>query len=135
MRSLLLALALLLAIAAPAAADTPAASPFSFSFSGADPCTGADMTITFSGTTFRHEHENGNTYHASVAITTTSGYVGRGVEVSVDHERIFVINHVLTKSDGDRMFAHVYIAVNDDGSLRADRARVECIGRSATVSI
>jgi hypothetical protein len=133
MRSLLLGLALTLAfaIAAPAAANAPAASPFSFSFSGADPCTGADMTIEFSGTTFRHDHENGNTYHAKVAITTTSGYVGRGVEISVDHERIFVINHVLAKPNGDRMSAHVYIALNDDGSLRAGRTHVECVGRSA----
>jgi hypothetical protein len=118
-------------VAAPAAADAPAASPFSFSFDFVDPCTGDDMTVTFSGTTYRHDHAERATYHADVTVTTSSGYEGHGIEASVDHERIFIINHVIASPDGRRYGAHLVTVIDQQGTLSVDRALIECIGASA----
>ena len=67
-----------------------------------------------------------------VTITTSSGYIGHGVEVSVDHERIFVINHVLVRDQmADRARAHGRHRLGrQTGDFRVERFRLECIGRN-----
>lgn len=128
----LLALVLGLAVAAPAAADPPTAFPLHEVFVDVDPCTGLDHTVEVTGTFFRHSHANGNTYHAPRTITTSSGYVGHGVEVSVDHERIFVINDVLANPNGNRLRAHLVLVRDADFTMiRVEQFRLECIGRNA----
>ena len=74
----------------------------------------------------RHLHA----YHADATITTSSGYVGHGVEVSVDHEQILLLNHVLAHPNGNRIRAKI-VLVWDAGFtvLRVERFRLECIGR------
>ena len=131
MKPLLLALALALALAAPAAADAPTEFPLHDLFVDVDPCTGLEHTIEVTGTFFRHNHAGGNTYHADRTITTSSGYVGHGVEVSVDHERILVLNDVLARANGDRARAHLVIVLDADWNVRVERFRLECIGRNA----
>ncbi len=127
----LLALVVGLIAAAPAAADAPTEFPLHDVFVDVDPCTGRDHTVEIFGTQYRHSH-GGNTYHADRTIITSSGYVGHGIEVSVDHERIFVINDVLTRADGDRARAHVVIVWDADfTTVRVERFRLECIGRNA----
>lgn len=128
----LLVLAVGLIAAAPAAADPPTEFPLHDVFVDVDPCTGLDHTVEITGTFFRHQHANGNTYHASRTITTSSGYVGHGVEVSVDHERIFVLNDVLANPNGNRIRAKVVVVRNADfTTVRVERFRLECIGRNA----
>ena len=118
--------------AAPVAADAPTELPLHDLFVDVDPCTGLEHTIEVTGTFFRHNHTGGNTYHATRTISTSSGYVGHGVEVSIEHERIFVINDMLAKPNGDRIRAHV-VVVWDTAftAVRVERVRVECIGRNA----
>jgi lysophospholipase L1-like esterase len=128
----LLALAVGLIAAAPAAADEPTEFPLHDVFVDVDPCTGLDHTVEITGTFFRHHHANGNTYHATRTITTSSGYVGHGVEVSVDHERIFALNDVLANPNGNRIRAKVVVVRDADfTTVRVERFRLECIGRAA----
>ncbi len=132
MKSLLVALAFTLALAAPAAADAPAELPLHDLFVDVDPCTALDHTVEITGTFFRHHHANGNTYHATRTITTSSGYVGHGVEVSVDHERIFVLNDVLANPNGNRARAKIIVVSDSDfTTVRVERFRLECIGQNA----
>ena len=129
--SLTLALLAGLMAAAPAAADAPTPFPLHDSFVDVDPCTGLEHTVEVTGTFFRHSHTGGNTYHAERTITTSSGYLGRGVEVSVDHERIFVLNDVLARANGDRIRAHLVVVRDADWNARVERFRLVCIGRNA----
>ena len=132
MRPLLLALALALVLAAPAAADAPIALPLHDLFVDVDPCTGLEHTVEVTGTFYRHSHANGNTYHADATITTSSGYLGHGVEVSVDHERILILNHMLTNPNGNRIRAKIVIVWNADFTTqRVESFRLDCIGRNA----
>jgi hypothetical protein len=132
MKPLLLLLALTLTFAATAAADAPTPFPLHDHFVDVDPCTGLEHTVDVTGTFFRHNHANGNTYHADATITTSSGYVGHGVEVSVDHERILVLNHLLAQPNGNRIRAKIVLVWDADfTALRVERFRLECVGRNA----
>lgn len=132
MKSLLLAITVALVVAAPAAADAPTEFPLHDHFVDVDPCTGLEHTVDVTGAFYRHFHANGNTYHADATITTSSGYVGHGVEVSVDHERILVLNHVLANPNGNRILAKVVVVWDSDfTTARVERFRLECVGRNA----
>jgi hypothetical protein len=132
MKHILVLLLLGLAVAAPASADAPTELPLHDVFVDVDPCTGLEHTVEVTGTFFRHNHANGSTYRAPRTITTSSGYVGPGVEVSVDHERIFTLNDVLANPNGNRIRAHVVVVRDADFTMvRVERFRLECIGRNA----
>lgn len=132
MKALLLTLVLLTGVTfAPAASgDAPTESPLLDVFVDVDPCTGLEHVVTISGTFFRHSHAAGATYHAERSVTTSAGYVGRGIEISVDHERIVVINDVLSNPSGDRVRAHVVVVLEADRTARVDQFRLTCIGRN-----
>jgi nucleoside-specific outer membrane channel protein Tsx len=131
-KSIVLVLVLALAVAAPALADAPTEFPLHDVFVDVDPCTGLDHTVDISGTFFRHSHANGNTYHATRTITTSSGYIGHGVEVSVNHEQILVLNDILVNPNGNRARAKIVIVWDADfTTARVERFRLECIGRNA----
>src|SRR5918995_226022 len=85
-----------LAFSAPAFADRPTELPVLGTFTGVNACTGLEETVTASGTIFRHFHGDQESHLFPQTITTSSGFVGRATEVGVLHERIFVVNVMLT---------------------------------------
>ena len=134
MKPLLIALTLALALVSPAAADAPTEFLLHDHFVDVDPCTGLEHTVDVAGTFYRHFHANGNTYHADATITTSSGYLGHGVEVSVDHEQILVLNHVLANPNSNRIRARLVLVWDANFTvLRVERFRLECIGANARV--
>jgi hypothetical protein len=74
-------------------------------------------------------HGDQTFYHAEQTITTSSGFVGRGTEVGVLHDRIFVVNDVLTNPDsGERMTAHLVLVLDASGEMRVLRFALTCLG-------
>jgi hypothetical protein len=128
--SLLLALAAAaLAFSAPALADRPTEVPVLDVFTDINPCTGLEHTITVSGTIFRHFHGVQESHHFLHTITTSSGFVGRGTEVSVLHERTFVVNGMLTNdATGERIRAHLVGIHDASGEVRVFKGALECLG-------
>jgi hypothetical protein len=118
-----------LAFSAPAVADRPSEQPLFEVFTGINPCTGLEDTITVTGTFFRHFHGDQELYHLTRTITTSSGFVGRGTEVGILHDRIFVINDLLTNdTTGERISVH-FVGIHDaSGEFRVFRFASECLG-------
>jgi len=118
-----------LAFSAPAFADRPTEVPVFEVFTDVNPCTGLEHTITVSGTIFRHFHGDQENHHFAHTITTSSGFVGRGTEVGILHERIFVVNDLLTNdTTGERISVH-FVGIHDAaGEFRVFRFASECLG-------
>ena len=128
----LLALVVGLIAAAPAAADAPTQFPLHDVFVDVDPCTGARPHGLRSSAPSTATATAATPTTRDRTVITSSGYVGHGIEVSVDHERIFVINDVLTRADGDRARAHVVIVWDADfTTVRVERFGSKYIGRNA----
>ena len=118
-----------LAFSAPAVADGPSEQPLFEVFTGINPCTGLEHTITVTGTFFRHFHGDQELYHLARTITTSSGFFGRGTEVGILHDRIFVVNDLLTNdATGERMRVHLVGIHDASGEFRFFRAAIECLG-------
>lgn len=63
-------------------------------------------------------------------ITTTSGYVGRGVETEIVNGQMFeiVARHMLVNPDGNRIQARVTLQVDlRTGDVRKDEADLRCV--------
>jgi len=128
--SVLLALAAAaLAFSAPALADRPTEVPVLDVFTDINPCTGLEHTITVSGTIFRHFHGDQENHHFAQMITTSSGFVGRGTEVGILHERIFVVNVMLTNdATGERIRGQLVGIHDASGDVRIFKGALECLG-------
>jgi hypothetical protein len=118
-----------LALSAPAFADRPTEVPVFEVFTGVNPCTGLEHMVTVSGTIFRHFHGDQENHHFARTVTTSDGFVGRGTEVGILHERIFVINDLLTNdTTGERISVH-FVGIHDaSGEFRVFRFASECLG-------
>jgi hypothetical protein len=121
--------AVTLAFSAPAFADRPTEVPHFEVFTAVNPCTGLEETVTVSGTFLSHFHGDQENHHFARTVTTSSGFVGRGTEVGILHERIFVINDLLTNdTTGERMSVH-FLGIHDaSGEFRVFRFTSECLG-------
>ena len=118
-----------LAFSAPAFADRPTEVPLFEVFTDVNPCTGLEHTVTVSGTLFRHFHGDQENHHFAPTITTSSGFVGRGTEVGILHERIFVVNGMLTNdATGERIRAHLVGIHDASGDVRIFKGALECLG-------
>jgi hypothetical protein len=118
-----------LAFSAPAFADRPTEVPVLEVFRDVNPCTGLEHTITVSGTILRHFHGDQENHHFAQTITTSSGFVGRGTEVGILHERIFVVNVMLTNNaTGERIRAQLVGIHDASGDIRVFQGALECLG-------
>jgi len=117
-----------LAATAPAAAAGPAAYPFSETFVDINPCTGEPHTVTFSGTFFEFDRGNGIEYRIDKVVTTSSGFVGGGTEITT--AGVFKVADVLVNADGERMLAIITVVVDPSGTVRVERLGLVCRGRA-----
>jgi hypothetical protein len=118
-----------LAFGGTAAADRPVEQPLHEVFVDVNPCTGLEHTVTVVGTFFRHDHGGQNLYRLERTVTTSSGFSGRGVEVGVQHDRIVVVDDVLTNDvTGERIKAHLVLVEDAAGAVRVFRFELRCLG-------
>jgi hypothetical protein len=123
---LAVATAAMFAGALPAVADPPPSTTFTESFVDINPCSGLLHTVTITVTVYFPVPEH--TAHAKHLITTSSGFIGRGVEVGQFDDAHFIINDMLVNPQtGERIRAqfHVTGAPSDP---RITRNEVECVG-------
>jgi hypothetical protein len=112
---------------AAAAGESPTAFPFQETFVGVNCCTGLDETVTVTGTFFVYERGvHGLSHRLDRTITTSSGFTGHGTEISVDHDRIFLIHDVLTNDAGQHMFAQFVMVQDAQGTVRVERFELRC---------
>jgi len=112
-----------------AGADTPSAFPFEETFVDVNPCTGLDHTITVTGTLYVYDRGlHGLHDRLDRTVSTSSGFSGHGTEISVDHERIFVVHDLLTNESGEHELASLVIVRGPDGTVRVDRFELSCVG-------
>jgi hypothetical protein len=113
-----------LAFAAPAAADRPQQFPIFDQFPDVNPCTGEDMTVTFTGTFYVHEHGSRVVVRGQRTITTSDGFVGHGTDNFVDNGQVLMFRQtdIMTNaSSGERFRARGVFVLN----LRTDTVRVD----------
>jgi hypothetical protein len=112
-----------LAFAAPAAADRPQQFPIFDQFPDVNPCTGEDMTVTFTGTFYVHEHGSRVVVRGDRTITTSDGFVGHGTDSFVDNGQVLMFRQtdIMANASGDRFRARGVFVLN----LRTDTVRVE----------
>ena len=111
-----------------AAADPPEAFPVTDSFVDVNPCTGELHTVTVTGTFYVFERGQGISHNFDHTVTTSSGFAGAGIEVSIDHDRIFTIRDVLTNPDtGQKILAHLVLVHDASGTLRVEIFNLRCI--------
>jgi hypothetical protein len=112
---------------AAAAGEAPVAFPFEQTFVDVNPCTGLDHTITVTGTFFVYERGvNGISHRLDRTITTSSGFTGHGEEISIDHDRIFLIHDILTNSAGEHILADLVFVQDPQGTPRVERFDLRC---------
>jgi hypothetical protein len=112
-----------LAFVAPAAADRPQQFPIFDQFPDVNPCTGEDMTVTFTGTFYVHEHGSRQVVRGARTITTSDGFVGHGTDSFVDNGQVLMFRQtdIMANASGDRFRARGVFVLN----LRSDTVRVE----------
>jgi hypothetical protein len=123
--------AVALAFAVPAAADPPTVVQWKVEFPDVNPCTGDLHTVTIAGTTSVHDHDGRIVAYSERTITTSSGFVGRGTDTSVDNGQVFVFRHldILTNASGDRMTARVVFVLDvSTGTARVEKFELTCLG-------
>ena len=135
MRFLLVLLALAgatLSGALSAAADPPTVRHFEDVFVDVDPCTGLDHTVTIDVTAY--DVVPGHTDRATHTITTSDGFVGRGEEVGVFDDNIFVLNDTLVNpATGQRAHAQLVVIANPATlELQVFRQTLTCIPAGQT---
>jgi hypothetical protein len=120
-----------LAFAAPAAADRPMQFPIFDVFPDVNPCTGEDMTVTFVGTAFVHEHGSRIVVYTRRTITTSDGFSGRGTDTFVDNGQVVMFRQtdVLANSSGDRFLAQgVFVLDLSTDTVRVEDFELTCLG-------
>jgi hypothetical protein len=128
-RLLILASAAVLTVFVPTAvADPPDTFPLNFSFVDVNPCTGELHTVTVTGTFYVFERGQGISHNFDHTITTSSGFAGAGIEVSIDHDRIFHIRDVLSNPvTGQKILAHLLVVHDGSGTVRVESFTLTCI--------
>ena len=122
---------LALAFVAPAAADRPQAFPIFDRFPDVNPCTGEDMTVTFTGTFFVHEHGSRVVVRGDRTITTSDGFVGHGTDTFVDNGQVVVFRQtdIMRNASGDKFRARGLFVLNlRTDTVRVDRFSLTCLG-------
>jgi hypothetical protein len=118
----------------PAAADPPETFESSYSLVEPDPCApGTLMTVFFELEGAIHDHDNNRVERGRIAITSSTGYVGRDVFTAVFTPNTFSVSEqsmVANPDTGDRFKVHIVI-VENQGGLRVERASFTCIGRGS----
>jgi hypothetical protein len=120
-----------LAFAVPAAADAPTEFPILDVFPDVNPCTGDDMTVTFVGTAFVHEHGSRIVVRAERTITTSDGFVGHGTDSFVDNGQVLVFRQtdIMTNASGDRFRARgVFVLDISTETVRIESFELTCLG-------
>jgi hypothetical protein len=129
-RFALLALAAILALClfpAAAAGEAPTSFPFQETFVDVNPCTGLDHNVTVTGTLFVYERGvHGLSHRLDRTITTSSGFTGHGTEISIDHDRIFVVRDVLANDADEHLLAQLVFVQDAKGTLRVERFNSRC---------
>jgi hypothetical protein len=118
-------------LAAPTLANAPTVTETTFTFDDVDPCTGAIHTVTFQTTERRHEHDGRVVVHFADTITTTAGYVGRGIVAEVGNGQVFkfVLRHMLGNPNGNRIQVRVTLQIDlRTGEVRTDDFVLRCVG-------
>ena len=110
-----------------ASADPPTVVQFQETFVDVNPCTGLPHTVTIDVTLYfvspvlnRGTHE----------ITTSSGFVGRGVETEVGpNDEMFLLNDTLVNAEtGQRAHAQFIVVTNPaTAELQVFRQTLTCI--------
>src|SRR5215218_5531572 len=116
-----------LVVAVAASAGPPTVRQFSDTFVDVNPCTGLPHTVTINVTQYfvsavldRGTHE----------ITTSSGFVGRGVETEVGpDDEMFLLNDTLVNAEtGQGIHAQLIVVENPaTGELQVFRQTLTCI--------
>ena len=122
---------LALAFAAPAVADRPTEFPVLDVFPDVNPCTGAPMIVTISGTISIHSHGSRELGLTRRTITTSDGFVGRGVDSFVDNGQVFAarITDIVRNGSGDMIRARgVFVLDLSTDTVRVDRFELACVG-------
>jgi hypothetical protein len=105
----------------------PTSFPFQETFVDVNPCTGLDHTVTVTGTLFVYERGvHGLSHRLDRTITTSSGFTGHGTEISIDHDRIFVVRDVLANDAGEHLLAQLVFVQDAQGTPRVERADIRC---------
>ena len=96
------------------AASAPIEVPIFAQFDDVNPCSGLVHTITFTGAARIHDHDGRVVVHARRAITTSSGFEGRGTDTFVDNGNIQKVtaNDMLANDSGDRIRAHIVLVLD-----------------------
>jgi hypothetical protein len=112
--------------AIPASADPPTVRHFTDTFVDVNPCTGLLHTVTIDVTAYDIVPGHG---HATDAITTSDGFVGRGEETGIFHDNTFLANSVLFNAQtGQRIHAQLIVVANPaTGDLQVLRQTLTCI--------
>ena len=122
-----------LAFPLPAAANPPVEEPILEVFTDINPCTGEEMTVTFVGSEFVHEHGERVIAIAHRTITTSDGFEGHGVDSFVDNGQVLraTLTDILTnEATGQRFRAHFEFVLDlATDTVRVDRGELTCLGR------
>jgi hypothetical protein len=120
-----------LAFAAPAAADRPMEFPIFDVFEDVNPCTGDDMTVTFTGTFFVHSHGSREIVRGERTITTSDGFVGHGTDSFVDNGQVLVFRQtdIMTNASGEHFRARgLFVLDISTDTVRIESFELTCLG-------
>ena len=123
----LFAVSATLVAAVTASAGPPTVRQFSDTFVDVNPCTGLPHTVTINVTQYSVSPVLDRATHE---ITTSSGFVGRGVETEVGpNDEMFLLNDTLVNAEtGQRAHAQLIVVVNPaTGELQVFRQTLTCI--------
>jgi hypothetical protein len=113
--------------AIPASADPPTVRQFTDTFVDVNPCTGLLHTVTIDVTAYDIVlHHTGR---ATDAVTTSSGFVGRGEETGIFDDNTFLANDILFNAQtAQRIHAQLIVVANPaTGDLQVLRQTLTCI--------
>jgi hypothetical protein len=110
-----------------ASADRPTVRHFQDVFVDVNPCTGLEHTVTIDVTAYSTVPLHTN--HATHTVSTSSGFVGRGVEVGIFDDNTFLANDMLVNAaTGERIHAQLIVVVNPvTGTSQVLRQTLTCI--------
>ena len=125
--ALLAATSAALLVTVAASAGPPTVRQFTDTFVDVNPCTGLPHTVTINVTQYFVSPVLG---HGTHEITTSSGFVGRGVETEVGpNDEMFLLNDMLVNAaTGQRIHAQLIEVINPaTGELQVFRQTLTCI--------
>jgi hypothetical protein len=84
--------------------------------------------VTVTGTFYVSERGQGISHNLDHTVSTSSGFNGGGIDVSVDHDRVFTIRDVLSNPQtGQKILTHLALVHDASGTLRVEIFNVRCI--------